>query len=221
MGSLRQNLQTISKMKWKDNAYIADLGLSIQYLKPKDGEVCGILPYVAPEILNGKQYSTASDIYSVGYVMKEILTRTRAFSNYEFNIHLMKKICEEALRPLFTFWTPDCYIELARQCMDLDPQKRAIANDIYNKLGQCIEDSSNTEIENQFLHGDDNFIKLADFNYKLDEWINNLENSGDLDETKQQFLDKDKYSKESSDDHKYKSKYFQKDSYSLLNPLPY
>ncbi|CAG8805120.1 549_t:CDS:1, partial [Gigaspora margarita] len=53
-------------------------------------------------------------------------------------------------------------------------------------------------------------------NYKFDEWIKNLENSGNLNETKQQFLDNDKYGKESSDYHKY----FQKDSNSLLIPLP-
>ncbi|CAG8708610.1 15011_t:CDS:1, partial [Gigaspora rosea] len=54
----------------------------------------------------------------------------------------------------------------------------------------------------------------------LIECINNFENSGDFDETKEQFLDKDKYGKESSDNHKYKSRYFQKNSNSLLIPLP-
>ncbi|RIB18343.1 hypothetical protein C2G38_2310646 [Gigaspora rosea] len=134
-----------------------------------------------------------------------------AFCNYELNIHLMKKICEEGLRPWFSFWTPDCYIELARQCMDSDPQKRPIANDIYNKLGEwikCIEDSENScELEGtikQFLDND------------------KYENSCELEGTIKQFLDNDKYGKESSDDHKYKSKYFQKDkdSNSLLMPLP-
>ncbi|KAF0441992.1 hypothetical protein F8M41_003740 [Gigaspora margarita] len=131
--------------------------------------------------------------------------------------------------------------------MDSDPQERPIANDIYNKLGEwikCIEDSGKSEIKKQFLCGDDNFIKLFDcfkylksfgdwreiikqffsddilIHYKFDEWIKNLENSGDLDETITQFLDNDKYGKESSDDHKYKSKYIQKDSNSLLMPLP-
>ena len=52
-------------------------------------------------------------------------------------------------------------------------------------------------------------------NYKFDEWIKNLENSCELEGTIKQFL-----GKETSDDHKYKSKYFQKDSNSLLIPLP-
>ncbi|CAG8741291.1 2277_t:CDS:1, partial [Dentiscutata heterogama] len=60
-------------------------------------------------------------------------------------------------------------------------------------------------------------------NYESDERIKYLENSenyGDFDEIKKQFLDKDKCEKESNDDHKYKSKYFQKNTNSLLIPMP-
>ncbi|CAG8836944.1 6353_t:CDS:1, partial [Gigaspora margarita] len=56
-------------------------------------------------------------------------------------------------------------------------------------------------------------------NYKFDEWINNLENSGDLDETKKQFLDNDKYGKESSDDHKYKKQIFSKRFKFIINSI--
>ncbi|CAG8793507.1 38466_t:CDS:1, partial [Gigaspora margarita] len=135
------------------------------------------------------------------------------------------------------------WINVLKNFGDLDENNKQflkIANDIYNKLGElikCIEDSCNSEIKKQFLCGDDDFITLVNIfkflkstitqffsdevitNYKFDEWIINLENSGDLDETIKQFLDKDKYGKESSDDHKYKSKYIQKDSNSLLIPL--
>ncbi|CAG8841083.1 34988_t:CDS:1, partial [Gigaspora margarita] len=100
---------------------------------------------------------------------------------------------------------------------DLDETNKQflnIANDIYNKLGELIkriEDSCNSEIKKQLLCGDENFIMLVNcfkfmkstitqffsddiiINYKFDEWIKNLEISGDLDETKKQFLDKDSY----------------------------
>ncbi|KAF0428413.1 hypothetical protein F8M41_005865 [Gigaspora margarita] len=127
---------------------------------------------------------------------------------------------------------------------DLDETNKQflnIANDIYNKLGvliKSIEYSCNSEIKKQLLCGDEDFIMLVNcfkflkstitqffgddiiINFKFDEWIKNLEISGDLDETKKQFLDKNSYSKESNDDHKYKSKYIQKDSNSLLIQLP-
>src|SRR6266511_1295347 len=47
---------------------IADLGLSV----PTDQEpssIIGVLPYIAPEVLNGKPYTIASDIYSFGVLM--------------------------------------------------------------------------------------------------------------------------------------------------------
>ncbi|RIB19916.1 kinase-like domain-containing protein [Gigaspora rosea] len=58
------------------SAYIADLGLSITAnieLKRNSDRICGILPYIAPEVLNNRQYTKASDIYSFGIIMWEIL----------------------------------------------------------------------------------------------------------------------------------------------------
>ncbi|CAG8688303.1 7473_t:CDS:2, partial [Ambispora leptoticha] len=58
------------------SAYIADLGLSITTnitLKSKFDVVCGILPYLAPEILSKRLYTKESDIYSFGMIMWEIL----------------------------------------------------------------------------------------------------------------------------------------------------
>ena len=48
-------------------SYIADLGLSIsvgQSSTPNKNNIYGVLPYIAPEVLNGKPYIMASDIYS-------------------------------------------------------------------------------------------------------------------------------------------------------------
>ncbi|CAG8813626.1 20211_t:CDS:2, partial [Gigaspora rosea] len=103
-------------------------------------------------------------------------------------------------------------------------------------------------IENLKSSGNlDEWIKNLEYSGILGEWIKNLGNSGNLDVIKKLvlcgdeiiirladcfkilksfdvwceiFLDNDKNGKESSDDHKYKSKYIQKDSNSLLIPLP-
>ncbi|RIB00316.1 hypothetical protein C2G38_2234770, partial [Gigaspora rosea] len=45
------------------HACITDLGLS---KNEKEGKICGILPYIAPEVLVGQPYTKASDIYSLG-----------------------------------------------------------------------------------------------------------------------------------------------------------
>ncbi|RIB00086.1 kinase-like domain-containing protein [Gigaspora rosea] len=58
------------------SAYISDLELSIttnfRTLNMERRGVYGILPYIAPEVLDGEQYTTASDIYSFGIIMWEI-----------------------------------------------------------------------------------------------------------------------------------------------------
>ena len=56
--------------------YISDLGLSkpIDYFQNKaDNEsIYGVIPYMAPEVLRGKPYTPASDIYSFAMIMWEL-----------------------------------------------------------------------------------------------------------------------------------------------------
>src|SRR5260364_49004 len=58
------------------SAYIADLGLSITAniaSKSNSDGIYGILPYIAPEVLNKHPYTKESDIYSFSIIMWEIL----------------------------------------------------------------------------------------------------------------------------------------------------
>src|SRR5438034_10356588 len=48
-------------------SYISDFGLSGPANEQKsDDKIYGVLPYMAPEILNGEAYTSSSDIYSFG-----------------------------------------------------------------------------------------------------------------------------------------------------------
>ncbi|RIB06458.1 hypothetical protein C2G38_2253191 [Gigaspora rosea] len=77
------------------------------------------------------------------------------------NLHI--KICN-GLQPEFSHGTPDCYIELAMQCMDSDPNKRSTVRDIYFKLeewNKIMKNSNDTnEIKIQFLNADKMFKEL-------------------------------------------------------------
>ncbi|GBB92191.1 hypothetical protein RclHR1_01980016 [Rhizophagus clarus] len=48
------------------SAAISDLGLSKSSLDNNNDEIYGIIPYVAPEVLQGQKYTKASDVYSFG-----------------------------------------------------------------------------------------------------------------------------------------------------------
>ncbi|RIB24258.1 kinase-like domain-containing protein [Gigaspora rosea] len=139
-------------------SYVSDLGMS----KKKDendleSDIYGVMPYVAPEVLLGKKFTNAADIYSIGVIMSEMSTGQRAFDGYEFDTKLAVKICK-GLRPGFISGTPDCYIELANQCMNSDPQKRPdvhIIWDKFQKWNESMESSNNSnEIVRQFLEAD-------------------------------------------------------------------
>ncbi|RIB13050.1 kinase-like domain-containing protein [Gigaspora rosea] len=112
------------------SAYIADLGLSVQYLKEqKKGEVCGVLPYIAPEVLIGNPHTTKSDIYALGIVMWEILYGMIVFCGKDHDIKLMREIFN-GLRPFVNEEAPYCYVKLMEQCWDKDPEKRPSAEEI-------------------------------------------------------------------------------------------
>ena len=144
-------------------SYIADLGLSKKTNEnDTEGEIYGVMPYVAPEVLKGEKFTTAADIYGFGVIMSEMSTGQRPFDGRKFNAKLGADICR-GLRPELAFGTPKCYIELAKKCMNSDPQERPDVYDIWiilEKWNKSIESSDDTnEIKKQFLEAD-KVIKL-------------------------------------------------------------
>ncbi|RIB30737.1 kinase-like domain-containing protein, partial [Gigaspora rosea] len=153
-------------------SYIADLGLSKKTNENvSEGVIYGVMPYVAPEVLLGEKLTKAADIYGFGVIMSEMSTGQRPFDGRKFNAELGADICR-GLRPELASGTPECYIELANECMDLDPQKRPSASKIGNILAEwnkSIESSDDTnEIKKQFLEAD-KVIKLLPISKHPDE----------------------------------------------------
>ena len=103
------------------SAYIADLGLSISTNIASNAEgrgIYGVLPYIAPEALERGYYSTASDIYSFGIIMWEILYGRPVSYNREFGQRLQIEICRNDLRPTIVENMPLSYINLMKQCWE-------------------------------------------------------------------------------------------------------
>ena len=64
--------------------FISDLGLCQPVNNEKKSVkkgVYGVLPYVAPEVLCGHQYTKAADIYSFGIIMNELLSEEIPFND--------------------------------------------------------------------------------------------------------------------------------------------
>ncbi|CAI2194812.1 11318_t:CDS:2, partial [Funneliformis geosporum] len=82
-----------------NSSYITDLGLSRPVNHPKQtGQIFGVLPYVAPEVLQGQSYTKKADIYSFGIIAYELLAN--AYPYPEMNeTELMLEVCFGSLRP--------------------------------------------------------------------------------------------------------------------------
>src|SRR5437764_302099 len=111
---------------------IADLGLSVQ-TDQEPSSIIGVLPYIAPEVLNEKPYTQKSDIYSFGILMSVISTGQQPFRNLPHDRNLAFKICDGE-RPAFSINTPDFYIKLAYKCMDADPDNRPTAEEVLKTI---------------------------------------------------------------------------------------
>ncbi|POG81462.1 kinase-like domain-containing protein, partial [Rhizophagus irregularis DAOM 181602=DAOM 197198] len=103
---------------------------------------------MAPEIFRGRKYTKASDIYSFGMIMWELMTGRRPFWNRSHDTELIINICD-GLRPPIVTNAPNGYIELMEECWHSDPEKRPHATDIYDKIDKIYkEESKNCDNKN-------------------------------------------------------------------------
>ncbi|POG63361.1 kinase-like domain-containing protein [Rhizophagus irregularis DAOM 181602=DAOM 197198] len=133
-----------------DWSYISDFGLSGSSNEQKsDNKICGVLPYIAPEVLNGEPYTLSSDIYSFGVIMAELSSGKPPFHKRKHDATLALAICN-GLRPEFGKGTPEVYKKLAYSCMNSTPNQRPTANDLSGILifwYDCIHNESYKERE--------------------------------------------------------------------------
>ncbi|CAB4443324.1 unnamed protein product [Rhizophagus irregularis] len=114
--------------------YISDFGLSGPPNEQKsDDKICGVLPYIAPEVLNGEPYTLSSDVYSFGVVMTELSSGKPPFYSRKHDISLVLEICN-GIRPEFGKGTPEIYKKLAYRCMNAIPNQRPTADKLYDIL---------------------------------------------------------------------------------------
>src|ERR1043165_5150143 len=119
--------------------YITDLGLcrpANEKSQSNNKQVYGVLPYVAPEALRGKEYTQASDIYGFGIIAYEICTGLPPYHDIPHDEFLAAKICQ-GLRPKSNYKIPQLTLDIIQQCWDADPLKRPKAkklNDLFENL---------------------------------------------------------------------------------------
>ncbi|POG74675.1 kinase-like domain-containing protein [Rhizophagus irregularis DAOM 181602=DAOM 197198] len=103
-------------------------------------KIYGILPYIAPEILRGQNYTKAADIYSFGIIMYEVISGLPPYYDVGHDINLAVKICK-GLRPRFNIKVPKLIVHLIKKCLDANQFNRPKAEEIEKTLGNWFRES--------------------------------------------------------------------------------
>jgi serine/threonine protein kinase len=116
-----------------DSWFISDLG----FCGPADKSsksIYGNLPYIAPEVINEKGYTFASDIYSIAIIMWEISSGYSPFIDYKYGDCNLALDIINGMRPEIASEIPLEYENLMKQCWDSDPLKRLDIRSLRNKM---------------------------------------------------------------------------------------
>ncbi|POG76726.1 kinase-like domain-containing protein [Rhizophagus irregularis DAOM 181602=DAOM 197198] len=111
--------------------YISDMGLCREVGNIDKTTIYGVMPYVAPEVLRGKPYTLAADIYSFGMIMYFAATEKQPFANCAHDELLALDICKGIRPEINEPEAPKCYIDLMKKCWDTDPNNRPDATKDY------------------------------------------------------------------------------------------
>ncbi|GES97203.1 kinase-like domain-containing protein [Rhizophagus clarus] len=134
---IHQDLHIGNILKLKYSTAITDMGLCkpVNYNATENtkNKVYGVLPYMAPEILRGQNYTKAADIYSFGIIIYEVISGLPPYHDISHDNSLAVKICQ-GLRPRFNIKVPQLIVHLIKRCLDSNPINRPKAEEIENIL---------------------------------------------------------------------------------------
>ncbi|RGB32145.1 kinase-like domain-containing protein [Rhizophagus diaphanus] len=139
--------------------YISDLGMCQSAYNNNEKSdkkgVYGVLPYMAPEVLRGYQYTKAADIYSFGIVMNEYFSEEIPFNGIPHDENLAIQICK-GLRPKIFEGTPKLLADLIMKCWDTTAENRPTAKELYKIFIKWNEEKKkrNSEIYSQLKEYD-------------------------------------------------------------------
>jgi serine/threonine protein kinase len=152
-GKVHKDFHSGNILVFEELPIISDLGMC-QPVNNKDQStekgVYGVIPYMAPEVLRGCEYTKAADIYSFGIVMNELLSEEIPYNDIPHDYNLAIKICE-GLRPKISEYTPKLIADLIIKCWDAKAENRPTTKEICQILKKYMYEinDENGEIYSQ------------------------------------------------------------------------
>jgi serine/threonine-protein kinase len=139
------------------DAKVTDFGiarsLDVEHGMTQTGTVLGTSNYLSPEQASGKATTAATDVYSLGVVVYELLTAEVPFPGDNFVAIAMKHINE--LPPDLLEKRPDVPLRLAAavdRAMEKDPDRRfATMDEFASELRQCLAELDTPDAGRTFI----------------------------------------------------------------------
>lgn len=115
---------------------ILDFGIAI-LRSSRDNEIIGSLRYMSPEQLQGQKIGKASDIYSLGLILYEMLN-----GSYPYDVQgepdfaqWLEIHCQHEARPITNKTVPAAVADIVMQCLLKEPQDRPALEKILEIMG--------------------------------------------------------------------------------------
>lgn len=128
-GTIHRDLKPSNIMCGKQEGVIKIMDLGIARMEGSDmtriGAIIGTLNYMSPEQAQGRQVTRASDIFSIGCIAYELITREKAFPGRTPTSVLYRIANEEPIKPskidptLAKYW--DTFVD---RCLEKGPEER-------------------------------------------------------------------------------------------------
>ncbi|RHZ48730.1 hypothetical protein Glove_543g91 [Diversispora epigaea] len=131
-------------------SHITDFGLCKPVSENNPENIYGVIPYMAPETLSRGEYTQASDIYSFGMVMLEVLTSYPPYYNISHDTNLVMDICK-GLKPEIKCEIPQFLKEIMEKCWNIEPLNRPVAEELKSQLQKYLsyDDKIRKQVNNQ------------------------------------------------------------------------
>ncbi|CFW93055.1 putative Non-specific protein-tyrosine kinase [endosymbiont DhMRE of Dentiscutata heterogama] len=132
------------------SSYITDLGLSrLVSSQNREGQIFGVLPYVAPETLQGEVYTQKSDIYSFGIIAYELFANSYPYPDLN-ELDLQLKVCQGYRPNMDKLKVPQLLKSLIARCWSANPEQRPNAEELERIINNWREGVCGYAGETQF-----------------------------------------------------------------------
>ncbi|XP_072030350.1 uncharacterized protein [Amphiura filiformis] len=126
---------------------LSDFGTAKEVKGTRTTGYVGTRRWAAPEYIKDSHLSTRNDIYPLGLVFWEMMTREIPFHQYsdKMEYQLMQAICEKKERPIIPAFCPQELADLLKRCWEEDRNKRPTLDEILeviDSVGKSMDGSA-------------------------------------------------------------------------------